>query len=102
MTSVHIVHTVHTVHTQYIQHTQYTYSTYSAYVRTVHTSHRSLAFLISSRVNSSGESPPWTQRNCLFMRALRGRQSKEFIHSSYTASEYLILPTQVCTLWIRT
>lgn len=49
-------------------------------------------FLISSRVYISGDSPPWTQRNCLFMRAARGRASNDLMHASYTASEYLILP----------
>ena len=49
--------------------------------------------LISSSENISGDSPPWTHRNCPFMRAAKGRQSKESIHRSYTASEYLILPS---------
>ena len=54
-----------------------------------------LTFLISSRVKISGERPPWTQRNCWFMMAARGRQSNESIHTSYTASEYLILPAHM-------
>ena len=39
-------------------------------------------FLISSREKISGLSPPWTHRNCWFMIAARGRQSKESIHAS--------------------
>lgn len=49
-------------------------------------------FLMSSRFVISGESPPCTHRNCWFIRAARGRQSKASIHASYTLSEYLILP----------
>ena len=49
-------------------------------------------FLMSSRVWISGLSPPWTQRNCWFMRAARGRQSKASMQASYTRSVYLILP----------
>ena len=56
-----------------------------------------LTFLMSSRLKISGESPPWTQRNCWFMMAASGRQSKESIHVSYTVSEYLILPAATCT-----
>lgn len=51
-----------------------------------------ITFLISSKVCISGESPPWTHRNCWFMSAARGRQSNASIHESYTCSEYLILP----------
>lgn len=49
-------------------------------------------FLMSSRFVISGDNPPCTHRNCWFMRAARGRQSKASIHASYTRSEYLILP----------
>ena len=49
-------------------------------------------FLMSSNVWISGLSPPCTQRNCWFMRAARGRQSKASMHASYTRSVYLILP----------
>jgi len=48
---------------------------------------------MSSSVCISGESPPWTQRNCWFMIAARGRQSNASMHASYTFSEYFILPT---------
>lgn len=51
-----------------------------------------ITFLMSSKVCISGESPPWTHRNCWFMSAARGRQSNASIHESYTCSEYLILP----------
>ncbi len=51
-------------------------------------------FLISSSVWISGERPPWTQRNCWFMRAASGRQSKASMQASYTRSVYLILPAQ--------
>lgn len=47
---------------------------------------------ISSRVLSSGESPPCMQRNCLLRTAERGRQQKESIIASYIRSEYLCLP----------
>ena len=63
------------------------------------TPHRNMinnTFLISSRVNISGESPPCTQRNCPFMMAARGRQSNDSMHASYTVSVYLILPVCVC------
>ena len=50
-------------------------------------------FLMSSRVCSSGERPPCTQRNCWFMIAASGRQSNASMHASYTFSEYFILPT---------
>ena len=46
-------------------------------------------FLISSSVCISGDSPPWTQRNCWFMMAARGRQSKASMQASYTRSVYL-------------
>lgn len=39
-------------------------------------------FRISSRVCKSGERPPWTQKNCLFMTAANGRAQKEFMHAS--------------------
>ena len=55
---------------------------------------RELTFLMSSRPKTSGERPPWTQRNCWFMMAASGRQSNESIHVSYTVSEYLILPAK--------
>lgn len=48
--------------------------------------------LISSRLCISGESPPWTHRNCWFMSAASGRQSNASIQASYTRSEYFILP----------
>lgn len=56
---------------------------------------------MSSKVCISGESPPWTHRNCWFMSAARGRQSNASIHESYTCSEYLILPDrrQTCNQW---
>lgn len=47
---------------------------------------------MSSSVWISGESPPWTQRNCWFIRAARGKQSNASMQESYTCSEYLILP----------
>ena len=47
---------------------------------------------MSSRFVISGDSPPCTHRNCWFISAARGRQSKASIHASYTLSEYLILP----------
>lgn len=47
---------------------------------------------MSSRFVISGDSPPCTQRNCWFISAAKGRQSKASIHASYTLSEYLILP----------
>lgn len=53
---------------------------------------RLLTFLMSSRHVISGDSPPWTHRNCWFKRAARGRQSNVSIHASYTRSEYLIRP----------
>lgn len=49
-------------------------------------------FLMSSSVWISGERPPWTQRNCWFIRAARGKQSNASMQESYTCSEYLILP----------
>ena len=49
-------------------------------------------FFMSSSVCISGESPPWTHRNCWFIRAARGKQSNASIQESYTCSEYLILP----------
>lgn len=49
-------------------------------------------FFISSMVCISGDSPPWTHRNCWFMSAAKGRQSNASIQESYTCSEYLILP----------
>lgn len=55
-------------------------------------SNQTHTFLMSSRFVISGDSPPWTHRNCWFIRAARGRQSKASIHASYTLSEYLILP----------
>lgn len=51
-----------------------------------------ITFLMSSKVWISGDSPPWTHRNCWFMSAAKGRQSNASIHESYTCSEYLILP----------
>ena len=36
----------------------------------------------SSRVLSSGESPPCMQRNCLFMMAARGRAQKDSMQAS--------------------
>lgn len=49
-------------------------------------------FLISSSVWISGDSPPCTHRNCWFISAARGRASNDSMHTSYTLSEYLILP----------
>ena len=58
-------------------------------------------FLMSSNVWISGLSPPCTQRNCWFMRAARGRQSKASMHASYTRSVYLILPRgQIVNVWV--
>jgi len=37
---------------------------------------------MSSKQLISGERPPWTQRNCWFRRAARGKQSKASIHAS--------------------
>ena len=51
---------------------------------------------MSSSVWISGLSPPWTQRNCWFIRAARGRQSKASMQASYTRSVYLILPNKYC------
>lgn len=51
-----------------------------------------LTFLISSKVCTSGERPPWTHKNCWFIKAARGRQSNASIQASYTRSVYLILP----------
>ena len=45
----------------------------------------------SSRVCSSGLSPPCMHKNCLFMTAASGNAQKESMHASYTASEYLCL-----------
>lgn len=39
-------------------------------------------FLMSSKVCISGESPPWTHRNCWFMSAASGRQSNASMHAS--------------------
>ena len=36
-----------------------------------------------------GDSPPCTQKNCLFTMAARGKASKDSIHALYTVSEYL-------------
>lgn len=47
---------------------------------------------MSSKFVISGDSPPCTHRNCWFISAARGRQSKASMHASYTRSEYLILP----------
>lgn len=55
-------------------------------------SNKTHTFLMSSRFVISGDSPPCTHRNCWFISAARGRQSKASIHASYTLSEYLILP----------
>lgn len=55
-------------------------------------SNQTHTFLMSSRFVISGDSPPCTHRNCWFISAARGRQSKASIHASYTLSEYLILP----------
>lgn len=55
-------------------------------------SNRTHTFLMSSRFVISGDSPPCTHRNCWFISAASGRQSKASIHASYTLSEYLILP----------
>lgn len=55
-------------------------------------SNQTHTFLMSSRFVISGDSPPCTHRNCWFISAAKGRQSKASIHASYTLSEYLILP----------
>jgi len=55
-------------------------------------SNQTHTFLMSSRFVISGDSPPCTHRNCWFISAARGRQSKASIHASYIRSEYLILP----------
>ena len=57
-------------------------------------------FFISSSVWTSGDKPPWTQRNCWFMRAASGRQSNASIQASYTRSVYLILP-EIINNWIQ-
>lgn len=49
-------------------------------------------FLMSSKVWISGERPPCTQRNCWFINAAKGKQSKASMQASYTRSVYLILP----------
>jgi hypothetical protein len=36
----------------------------------------------SSSVTRSGDNPPWTQRNCLFMTAARGRLQNESMQAS--------------------
>ena len=41
-----------------------------------------LTFRRSSSVCSSGERPPWMQRNCLFMMAASGRVQKASMHAS--------------------
>jgi len=51
-----------------------------------------VTFRISSKVCNSGERPPWTQKNCLFMMAANGRAQNEFMHASYIRSEYFRLP----------
>ena len=43
-------------------------------------------------LTTSGDRPPCTHKNCLFIIAARGRQSNESMHSSYIVSEYFILP----------
>ena len=58
-----------------------------------------LTFLISSKVWISGLRPPWTQRNCWFMSAARGRQSNASMQASYTRSVYFILPKSY-TNWV--
>lgn len=52
----------------------------------------SLTLRMSSKLWISGDRPPCTQRNCWFMRAASGKQSKASMHASYTLSEYFILP----------
>lgn len=49
---------------------------------------------MSSKVLSSGESPPWIQKNCLFMTAARGSEQNEFMQASYKRSEYFRLPAR--------
>lgn len=39
-------------------------------------------FFMSSKVCISGDRPPWTHRNCWFMRAAKGRQSNASIQES--------------------
>src|SRR6266404_2231703 len=52
---------------------------------------RGLTLRMSSIVCNSGDSPPCTHKNCLFMIAARGRAQKDSMHASYTRSEYLCL-----------
>jgi hypothetical protein len=47
---------------------------------------------MSSSVFSSGESPPWMQRNCLLIVAASGSVQNESMQASYIRSEYLCLP----------
>lgn len=54
--------------------------------------HIVLTFLISSKLWISGESPPWTHKNCWFIKAARGKQSNDSMQASYTFSVYFILP----------
>lgn len=49
-------------------------------------------FSMSSSVLSSGERPPWTQRNWSLTTAARGRLSKHSMTTSYTSSEYFVWP----------
>lgn len=58
-----------------------------------------LTLRISSRVLSSGERPPWIQKNCLFMIAARGSAQNEFMQASYILSEYLRLPDTCATIF---
>lgn len=51
-----------------------------------------LTLLKSSNFCISGDMPPWTQRNCLFITAPSGNMSKELVHASYTLSVYFTLP----------
>ncbi len=49
---------------------------------------------------TSGERPPCTQKNALLMRAASGRQSNEFMMSSYNSGVYLYEPVyteEACT-----
>ncbi len=56
--------------------------------RYTHTHTFLLTLLMSSNVCISGDRPPWTHKNCWFIRAARGRQSNASMHASYTCSEY--------------
>ena len=92
---IHVYVHVHVVPTHINYMYMYMYMHMHMYTYMYVLNGRSPTFLMSSRLNISGDSPPCTQRNCWFMTAARGRQSKDSMQASYTASEYFILPAVV-------